>query len=493
MVKNVLSFDFGASSGRVVMTTYDSKAIQMKEIHRFHNTPVTINDTLCWDIDTLFQEIKKALQLAVKDSEIDSIGVDTWGADFGLLDAEGELIANPVHYRDERTNGMIEEVAKSIPVDELYQLTGNQIMNLNTIFQLAYLKKYKKEILDKVESMLLMPDLFNYLLTGVKKAEMTIASTTQLLDPHNHQWNEEVVQRLNLPRSIFQEVIAPGNEVGLISRDLADALSIPRIPVVSTTSHDTASAVASIPALYDDFLFVSCGTWSLVGTELNSPIISDQSKDFNLTNESGYGGSTRFLKNVTGLWILQETTREFEREGKVYSYDEITDLANHARPFKCLIDPDYKEFQVPGNMPEKIRRYAEETDQPIPEMDGEIFRTIYESLALKYRFVFEEIIACVKKEYKRIHMVGGGSKAEILCQMVADVTNMKVDAGPVEGAVIGNSLIQIISQGELANLYEARKVIQNSFAIKTYQPKNFEKWDKVYRHYKKMIKTTNKT
>lgn len=493
MGKNVLSFDFGASSGRAVMSSYDGQSVQMKEIHRFENDPIRINGHLSWDIDLLFKEVMEALKMAVQNYQVDSIGVDTWGADFGLINEKGELITNPVHYRDQRTNGMIDEVAKTIPVDELYQLTGNQILNLNTIFQLAYLNKYEKETLYEARAMLLTPDLFNYLLTGIEKSEITIASTTQLLDPYKHQWNEEIIRKLGFPREIFQDLIFPGNEIGLLSKDLAERLGIPQIPVVSTTSHDTASAVVSVPALYDDFLFVSCGTWSLVGTELKKPMISDTSLTYNLTNESGYGGTTRFLKNVTGLWLLQETMKEFEHKGKVYTYKEITDLASEAEPFKCLLDPDYEEFQVPGNMPKKIQEYAKKTNQSIPETDGEIFRTIYESLALKYRFVFEEITTCVEKEYKQIHMVGGGSKAEILCQMVADATNMEVIAGPVEAAVIGNSLTQFISRGELANIHEARKTVKHSFDVKNYKSENFETWDDVYPRYKRILKSMIKS
>ncbi|WP_240508075.1 rhamnulokinase [Virgibacillus indicus] len=486
-MKNVLSFDFGASSGRAILGIYDGNALQLKEVHRFKNEPITLNDTLCWDIDKLFGEVKKVLKEIGKTTAIDSIGIDTWGVDFGLLDKDGKLTHNPVHYRDPRTEGLLEEVEESFSQEKLYELTGNQIIFFNTIFQLAYLKKYKEEELNKAESLLLMPDLFNYLLTGVKRAEETIASTTQLFDPYKKTWNEEIISKLDLPKSIFQQLVKPGEEIGTISRELAEELGIPQIPVVATTSHDTASAVVSVPAADEDFLFVSCGTWSLIGTELEQPIISKKSAAYNITNESGINGTTRFLKNVTGLWVLQETKKQFEKEGRNYSYDEITNLAENANAFGCFIDTDHPDFQLPGDMPSKIKEYAEKTNQQIPETDGEIFRTIYESLALKYRYVFEEIMECTSKQYKQVHIVGGGSQAEILCQMVANASNIEVLAGPVEATVIGNSAVQLISQNAIGSVSEARDVIKRSFDMKSYQPQQHEKWNAHYDDFKNIL------
>lgn len=490
MGKNVLSFDLGASSGTAVMSTYDGKTITMREIHRFKNVPIMINGHLRWDIDSLFEEITNALEIATQNYQIESIGVDTWGADFGLINNKGELITAPVHYRDKRTDGMVEEVEKKISKESLYNLTGNQLMNLNTIFQLAYLNKFEREKLDDASAMLLMPDLINFLLTGVMKSEVTIASTTQLLDPRTDEWHEEIIKKLEIPIELFQDITFPGNEISLLSESLTQRLNIPRIPVISTASHDTASAVVSVPALYDDFLFISCGTWSLIGTELTSPLISETSFKYNLTNESGYGGTTRFLKNVTGLWLLEETLRDFEQKGKTYSYEEIVELASKAEPFKCLVDPDFEDFQTPDDMPGKIKKYARTTKQSIPSTDGEIFRTIYESLSFKYRITLEEIITCTEKRYNSIHMVGGGSQAEILCQMVANAINMEVVAGPIEATAIGNSLVQFISQGELTDIREARQVVKESFNVKTFNPENFEVWDETYSRYKKILQSS---
>lgn len=487
MSENVLSFDFGASNGRAVLGKFDGKKIEIEEVHRFDNKPITINGTLHWDINMLFDEVKKTLQKVSKDKNISSIAVDTWGVDFGLLDENGALMNYPVHYRDERTNNMSEEVNRFIPLEKLYELTGNQIIFFNTIFQLAYMNKYERQILDQAKSLLLMPDLFNYLLTGEARAEATIASTTQLFDPYKKNWHQEVIDALNIPGDIFKEIVQPGEEVGRVSEELADELSIPRIPVVATTSHDTAGAVVSVPAPDYDFLFVSCGTWSLIGTELDEPIISPRSAAYNITNESGFNGTTRFLKNVTGLWILQETKREFEAQGKKYSYDEITRLAKDAEPFKTVIDVDYTTFKSPGNMPGKIKAYAQRTNQPFPETDGELFRTIYESLALKYRNVFKEIAECTGIEYEKVNIVGGGSQADILCQMVADASDVEVKAGPVEATVIGNSLVQMISKNMINSISEGRKIIQDSFDVKAFQSNYDEDWNKQYERYKDVL------
>lgn len=487
MSKNVLSFDFGASNGRAVLGKLNGTKMEIEEVHRFDNIPITKNGTLHWDIDMLFEEVKKTLQKVAAKTDISSIAVDTWGVDFALLDESGTFVSGPVHYRDKRTNHMAEEVNRYIPLEQLYELTGNQIIFFNTIFQLAYMNKYERETLKAAKSLLLMPDLFNYLLTCEKRAEATIASTTQLFDPYNKEWHQEVIHALDLPRDIFQDIIQPGEEVGKVSEQLANELSIPPIPVVATTSHDTAGAVVSVPAPDYDFLFVSCGTWSLIGTELNEPIITEKSASYNITNESGVNDTTRFLKNVTGLWILQETKREFEEQGKKYSYDEITELAKKAEPFKTIIDVDYKSFESPGDMPEKIRVYAEQTNQPIPETDGELFRTIYESLALKYRNVFREVAECTNIDYEKVHIVGGGSQADILCQMVADASDVEVIAGPVEATVIGNSLVQMLSQNMISSISEGRKIIQQSFNVKTFHSNFNDNWNEQYEKYKNVL------
>ena len=455
MSKHILAFDFGASSGRAILGTLDGLTLNLKEIHRFSNTPIE-DDGISWDIKTLLSEIKHSLKLAGEEYEIASIGIDTWGVDFGLIGRDGQLIDNPVHYRDKRTDGMVAELKEYLSEEELYDLTGNQIMAINTIFQLMYLQK-NTETLDQVETMLLMPDLFNYLLTGIKSSETTIASTTQLFDPYHKEWNEGLI--------------------GRITKEISEELEIPEIPVISVCAHDTASAVVSIPTQEKDFLFISSGTWSLIGSELERPIINDKSYGYNITNESGINGSTRFLKNITGLWLIQETKRQFEKEGRAYSFSDLEKLALGAEPFKCFIDPEDPAFQDPGDMPTRIQEYAQRTNQPVPETDGEIIRCIYESLALKYKSVFEEIMDCVGKNYETVNIVGGGIQASLLSQMIADASGLKVVAGPVEATAIGNIMTQLIAIGEVENVFQARKIIKNTFDIKVYYPENHQAWE----------------
>lgn len=484
MTQHVLAIDLGSSNGRAMLGTFDGKKLELKELHRFQNIPITKNGTLHWDFFTLLEKIKRSLQMASQEVEILSIGIDTWGVDFGLLDDVGDLIDLPVHYRDQRTIGMVEEVNKICSNETLYQLTGNQIMNINTLFQLVYLQQ--NDQLENVSTMLLMPDLFNYYITGIKKTEETIASTTQLFDPFKKQWNDQVIAKLGLPKTIFTEIAPPGTILGKIKEELARELNIPQISVVNICSHDTASAVVSVPN-QEDFLFISCGTWALVGTELDEPIINEKSYQYNLTNESGFNKTTRFLKNITGMWILQELKKELTRKGKDYSYDEITEIAMQAKPFKCFIDTDHSSFQQPGNMIERIQDYARKTNQEIPETDGELVRCIYESLAFKFRYTIEEILDCVGKSYNKINIVGGGSRAEILCQMTADATGLITVAGPVEASSIGNCLVQLITHGHIKDIHKAREIVNHSFNIQSYHPKNEQVWNEHYDRYKQVL------
>jgi len=486
MEKHVLAFDLGASSGRAILGSVEDNKLSLQEIHRFENKPIYKNDTLHWDIYTLFYEMKKSIQLAFDKKKVSSIAIDTWGVDFGIFDPTGLLISGPVHYRDKRTDGMVEEVLRIYTNEELYELTGNQIMNINTIFQLAFLKKYH-DVLSDNNTLMLMPDLFNYLLTGERKSEETIASTTQLFDPYEKKWNEKIIKRLGFPAKMFADVIKPGNEIGKVSKLLMEELSIPETPVLAVCSHDTASAVVSVPAK-EDFLFISCGTWALIGTELQAPIINEKSKKYNLTNESGFDGTTRFLKNITGLWLIQEVKKQFEREGRYYSYNDFNKIANEAPPFKCFIDTDFDDFQIPGDIPSRIRKYARVTKQTVPQTDGELIRCIYESLAFKFRTVFNEIEECVDKKYQTVHIVGGGSQASILCQMVADVSQLNVIAGPVEATAIGNCIVQLIALNEIKDLNQGREMVQSSFEVLTYVPSDVETWKKQYSRYQKVVK-----
>lgn len=483
MAKGVLAFDFGASSGRAIKGFFENGKIELKEIHRFKNIPIYENENIYWNINYIFDEIKKALILC---DDYESIGIDTWGVDFGLIDENNNIIKNPVNYRDPRTKGMIEKVSEKISRDKLYSLTGIQIMEINTLFQLYYELLNNEEIFDRVDKFLMMPDLLNFLLTGEKRAERSIASTTQLIDPYKKQWNEYILEQLELRKDIFPTLIPSGTEIGLIKEDLAKELNIERKTVIAVCGHDTACAVAAVPA-DQEFIFISCGTWALFGTELQEPIITDKSLAYNLTNEIGINGTTRFMKNLTGLWLLQETKKQFEKEGKNYSFDVLERIAKEADEFKCFIDTDLDRFMTPGNIPERIKEYACETGQRVPQTDGEVIRCIYESLAFKYRYTYEQISECLDKKYEKIHIVGGGSKDSLLCQMTAEASGLEVIAGPVEATAIGNILVQLIARGEIKNLEEGRKIISASFDTVKYVPLEHDIWNKEYERYKSII------
>ncbi len=481
----VLAFDFGASSGRAVVGSFENGKITLSEIHRFDNDTVMVNGGFYWDILRLFFEIKQGIGKAGDDYE--SIGIDTWGVDYGLIDKNGSLIGNPYNYRDERTEKMIEKSEEYISSEELYKTSGNQIATINTLFQLLADKEYRPYVLENADKLLLIPDLFNYFLTGKMYAEKSIASTTQLLEPHTKEWNFELIDKLGLKRSIFPELVDSGTVVGSIKEDVCSEINVKTKKVIAVGAHDTASAVVAVPAEEKDFVFISCGTWSLFGTELDKPVISDLSRKYNITNETGYGNTTRFLKNIIGLWLIQETKRRFHREGKKYTYNDMEQLARAAKPFSCFIDPDYPELAKPGNIPERIREYCRQTNQYVPQNDGEIIRCIYESLAMKYKYTFLQLKECCGRDFSVIHMVGGGTKDPFLCQMAADAAGVPVIAGPVEGTAAGNIAVQLIANGEIADIWEARRVMKNSFELKTYSPEETAAWDDAYKNFVNVI------
>lgn len=487
MNQKALTFDFGASSGRAITGKFDGKRIELTEVHRFDNNPVMLRETFYWDALALFHEIKQGITKAHAYGEFTSIGIDTWGVDFGLLDKNGDLLQNPIHYRDARTIGMAAEVGKRISMEDLYHETGVQVMEINTVFQIYSLAQNQPELLQRADCALLMPDLFGYFLTGKKTAEYSIASTTQMLDPVTKNWNRDLMGKLNLPDHLFPDVVQSGTVLGEVSPRICEELGIHGVQVISVTGHDTACAVSAAPAAQEDFIFISCGTWSLFGTELQAPIISEESKRHNITNEGGYNGTTTFLKNIIGLWLIQETRRQYRREGKKYSYNDLEKFSIAAEPFQYFIDLDAPEFVAPGNIPERIRAYCRKTGQGIPETVGEIVRCIYESLAMTYRHVFEQIKDCTGKQYHEIHMLGGGTKDTLLCGMTADATDCKIIAGPIEATAMGNIAVQLMAQGNIANLAEARKVIANSFEPVEYVPGETAKWSQAYARYQAII------
>ncbi len=404
-----------------------------------------------------------------------------------MLDEHGVLLENAVHYRDDRTIGMQEEVFRVIPKDTVYRLSGNQFENFNTIFQLYSLVRNRPWVLKRAETLLLTPDLFNYFLTGEKKAEYTMATTTQLMDAQKRGWSREILEALEISDSLLPEIVPSGTTVGELSGDLCEELGIEKAKVIAVASHDTQSAVVAVPTQREDFLFISCGTWSLFGTELKEPIINEDSLKYNVSNEGGYGNTTTLLKNIIGLWLVQESRRQWLREGVEYSFGELEQLAAKAKPFASFIDPDAPEFNAAGNIPKRIRQFCARTGQAIPETVGEIVHCINQSLALKYRYTLEQIEACTKKNYPEIHMIGGGIQSALLCQMTASANNKKVIAGPVEATALGNIAVQLMALGEIENLQKAREIIRNSEDTKEYLPEDDKQWEEAYQKFKSYI------
>ncbi len=482
MTKKVLAIDFGASSGRAIVGTFDGERVTLEEIHRFSNDPVILSGTMYWDVLRLFHEIKQSL-IKAKPYDVESVAIDTWGVDFGLLDKDGRLIDNPVHYRDARTNGMLDKAFKIISKDDFYKATGNQFMEINTAFQLLSLVRNRPDLLERADKMLLMPDLFSYFLTGEKKAERSIASTTQLFDQNTKDWSRETVKSLGIDEGILPEITESGSVIGMLSKELCEELDIKPIKVVAVCGHDTQSALVAAPAKVKDFAFLSSGTWSLLGTELDEPIINEKSLALNVTNEQGYAGKTSFLKNIIGLWLIQESRRQWIREGKEYSFMELEKQAKEAEPFNCFIDPDAPEFTPAGNIPKRIREYCERTGQYIPQTVGEIMRCIYESLALKYKSAIGELEECTGKKFETLYMIGGGTKDKFLSALTANACGIAVSSGPVEATAMGNVLIQLMAEGEVDGLSHAREIVRASEKISIFEPENTDEWEKAYEKY----------
>lgn len=481
----VLAFDFGASSGRAILGSLENGKIVLEEVHRFDNEPVMINDGFYWDLARLFHEVKQGIR-KVKDVDFASIGVDTWGVDYALISKSGKLLSNPYHYRDDRTEKPIEELKKQISTKELYNKTGIQDMSFNTIYQLLADKMQRNDMYEITDKFVMMPELFGYLLTGRIYGEKSTASTSALLEPYTKEWNWKLIDEVGLNRDIFPELLEPGTKVGKLKDDICTELEIDAKDVIAVAGHDTASAIAAVPASEDSFVYISCGTWSLFGTELKSPCITEKSAELDITNETGYDNTTRFLKNIIGLWIIQETRRQFKRDGKDYSYADMEKMAREATPFKCFIDPDDPLFMPPGNQVQRIKDYCKKTGQAVPETDGEVVRCIYESLALKYKHTFNSLKDCTGSDFKAIHMVGGGTKDGFLCQMTADATKVPVIAGPIEATAAGNVAVQLIAAGEIKDLKEARKIIADSFDVVHYEPCD-SGFDAAYERYVKLL------
>ena len=478
-----LAFDFGASSGRAILGTFADGKITLREVHRFSNDPVDVRGTTYWDVLRQFYEIKQGIIKAKLEGGFDSIGIDTWGVDFGLIDEFGCLVENPVHYRDLRTKGMVDEAFKIIPREEFYQKTGIQFMELNTAFQLLSLRKYRPHILERAHRLLFMPDLFAYLLTGEQHTEYSIATTSQLIDIETKNWSFDIMDRLGIPRRLFTDISPSGTVNGMLAEDVCMECGVESVPVFSVCGHDTQSAISAVPSTEKDFVFLSSGTWSLFGTEPDAPIVNEKSLAMNVTNEGGFGGTTGFLKNIIGLWLIQESRRQWAREGQNYSYADLEKKALAAKPFRCFIDPDAPEFVPRGNIPQHVRDYCQKTGQYVPQSVGEIMRCIYESLAMKYRLTFEKISDCTEKTYPVIHVIGGGTKDTLLCQMTANACAVPVKAGPIEATVLGNIAVQLIAAGAVKDIAEARRIVMASETVREYLPADVDAWQAAYVRY----------
>ncbi len=486
-MKKILSFDFGASSGRAMISSFDGEKITMEEIHRFSNDTVIVNGTMYWDILRLFFEIKTSITKAVNSGGFDAIGIDTWGVDFGLIDKRGKLLGNPVHYRDLRTEGIPEKVFETISKEEIYNRTGTQCMRINTLYQLMYLKENEPEIFENTEKVLLIPDLFAYMLTGEMRAEASIASTTNLYNPYKRDWDYELIERLGLDKNLFPEIIKAGNIYGYLTDEICEELGCEKVPVIAVCAHDTASAVAATPSFADDFVYISCGTWSLFGIELPEPIINDEVCKLNFTNEGGFDDTVRFLKNIMGLWLIQESRRQWRREGEEVGFDLLEKEALASEPFKCFVDVDDPMFESAGNLPRRVKEFCEKTGQYVPKNRGEIMRCIYQSIAMKYKYTFNKLGEIANKKYTKINMLGGGIKDKLLCRLTADACNAEVLAGPTEATVMGNIAVGYYALGEIKDFADIRKTVSNSTDIKHYLPENPEAWEEAYERYLKIM------
>lgn len=485
---NLLGYDLGASSGRAMLGEFDGERLTISELHRFINEPVRINGHLTWDTLYLFREMKNGLFKAHANGQVDGMGIDTWGVDFGLLDKNGDLIGNSIHYRDERTVGMMEEAFKVMPREQLFGRTGLAFLNFNTLYQLLALKHANSPMLDIADTMLMTPDLMGYFFTGCKATEYTIASTGQLIDPVTRDWARDVIRAFDLPEHLFTKIEQPGTVRGYLKDELMNEVGCGRIPLLNTASHDTASAVATVPAQGENFACISSGTWSIMGVELKTPLTRPEVMNSGYSNEGGINGTARLMKNIMGLWIIQECKRDWDRQGRSYSFAQIAAMAENAQPFMSIINVDDPEFMAPGHMPDRIVEYCRRTGQAVPEDDAQIARIVFESLALAYRYAVESLENDILGHgVDALNVVGGGSQNVLLNRFTASALGKPVIAGPGEATVIGNLLVQAMALGEIGSLSELRQVVRASFDTREFLPEKGLDWDAAYDKLLKLI------
>jgi rhamnulokinase len=480
--KRYIAVDLGAESGRVMIGSVSNDKLVLEEIHRFGNGPIEEEGSLKWDFKKLLSEIKSGISKASKKAgnTVAGIGVDSWGVDFGLLDADGSLIENPYHYRDSRTNGVMEKAFELLSKREIYENTGLQFMQLNSVYQLLAMRLANSHALAKAKSLIFMADLVSYFLCGEIFAEYSLASTSQFMDMRTGRWSQEVLDRLSLPIDIVPEVVKPGTIVGRLTPEIQKELGCGPIPVIAIGSHDTASAVAGVPAGERQWAYLSSGTWSLMGAEIPEAIINNKTFQYEFTNEGGVENTIRLLKNIMGLWLMQECRRHWRKEGTDLSYDELTKLAEKSEPFAGFLNVDDSTFLAPGDMPKRINEYLARTGQKTTQDKGQLNRMIMESLALKYRHVMDAIEDVTGKRIEVLHIVGGGIKNKQLCQFTANATSKKVIAGPIEATASGNVLMQAKAAGQIETLSRARQIVRNSFGLREYLPLDTALWQKQY-------------
>ncbi len=482
--KKFLAFDLGAESGRGVVGLFDGSQLELEVINRFSNGAVRLPDSLHWDVLALHDSMLETLRLAAAVyGSIDAVGVDTWGVDFALLGRGGVLLGNPRHYRDPHTENIMEEAFQRVPRQDIFQRTGIQFMRFNTLFQLLAMQRDRSPLLDVAETLLFMPDLFHYFFTGIKVNEFTNASTSQMLDPRTRGWAYELIQAFGLPAKLLGSLVQPGTVLGPLRATIGSETGINAAPVIAPATHDTASAIAAVPASATSWAYISSGTWSLMGVELAQPLVNDAALEANFTNEGGVGGTTRFLKNIMGLWLVQECRRAWERAGTKYNYDELTRQAEAAPPFASLVNPNDESFILPANMPAALADFCRRTGQPAPEGPGGTVRCALESLALCYRWVLDKLEALTGRRAEVIHIVGGGSQNALLNQFTADACDRPVLAGPVEATAIGNVLVQALGLGVLGSLADAREVVRRSFEVRTFTPRQPDAWRVAYERF----------